>query len=133
MRSRGNSRHRNGRGPDLVRHVLADEDHLYGCGRTRPLAAEAGNRDEEIQAAYFAGRGIVDRRETAAAEAGKDRLRGAADKHHCDRGVDGATAAGEHVSPRPRGRWVPSGDASSHPHLTPFLTPASLMVAGGRG
>ena len=99
MRAGGDPRHGNRCGSDLVRHVLADEDHFDRRGGTRPLAAEARDADEEVQATHLGGRGIVDRRETTAAESGEDRLRRTADEHHRHRGIDCAAAAGKYVSP----------------------------------
>ena len=132
VRAGGDPRHGNRSGPDLVRHVLADEDHFDRRGGTWPLAAEARDADEEVQTAHLGSRGVVDRREATAAESGEDRLRGTADQHHRDGGIDRAAAAGEYVSPRLRGRWMPSGYSGPDLHRSPFLTPGSLVVATRR-
>src|SRR5512133_2734909 len=130
MRTGGDSWYGNRRRPDLVRHLLADEDHLdRRCG-TWPLATQARNGDKKVQTPHLSRRSVIDGCETTATESGEDRFRGAADKHHRDCGIDRATAADEDVSPRSRGPLVSCGDASPDPHRTPFLTPASLM--GGR-
>ena len=129
VRSGRDARHRNCRRPDLVRYVLAYEDHFDRRGRSWPLAAKTGNADEEVQAAHVSGCGIVDGRETTTTQSSEDHLRGAADQHHRDGGIDRAAAAGEYVSPRLCGRWVPGGDAGANPHRSSFLTRASLMVA----
>src|SRR4029453_13852258 len=63
MRSGWDSWYGNCGRPDLVRHVLADEDHLDRCGRTWPLAAQARNGDEEVQAAHLSRGGVIDGRE----------------------------------------------------------------------
>lgn len=128
MRSGRDSWYRNRGRPDLVRHVLPDEDHLDRCGRTWLLAAQTRNGDEEVQAAHLSRGGVIDGCEATTAESSEDRFSGAADKHHRDGSVDRTTAAAEDVGPRLRGRLVPSGDASADLQLTPFPTPASLMA-----
>src|SRR4029450_13666328 len=52
VRSGGAPRHGNCGPPDLVRYLLAYEDHFNRRGRSWPLAAKTRNADEEVQAAH---------------------------------------------------------------------------------
>ena len=93
---------------------------VAGLGRLPP---SPGTLHEEIQTAHLGGRGVVDRCETTATESGKDRFRGTADQHHRDGRIDRATAAGKYLSPRLRGRWMPSGYSGADPHRSPDSHP----------
>src|SRR5215204_1870766 len=87
-----NARYGNGRGSDLVWHLLSDEHHFDGCPGAAVLAIQPGNADKEVHARHFTGAVVVARGEAAAAQPREDGFRRAADQHHTDGGVHRAAA-----------------------------------------
>ena len=109
---------------DLVRDRLTDEHHLDRLSASGRPAAQARDRDEEVQAAGLTGGGLVVDGETAPAEPGEQGLRRAAGQYHRRRGV-GRRAA--------RGQDVATGLAvAGWPAATPAVIVTGRSLAEGR-